>query len=249
MNRYKLILSYDGTRYHGWQHQDGLPTIAGALRAGFEKVFQMPVKLLATSRTDAGVHAIGQVVSADSELELDTATMQRVWNHALPLDISIQSIATVNTTFNLFDVHEKTYWYHIFLERPLPFYAPYGWYYAKKVSLEKLEKALQVFVGTYDFRSFSTGDERGQDTIRTIHFINLEYLEQFNAYRISIKGPKFLHHMIRRIVGASLDIASSKKLSVEFLHEVFAQKRPSQQLTNAPASGLVLYEVIFNKKI
>lgn len=246
MHRYKLILQYDGTAYHGWQMQDGLPTIAGTLAHSFEKIFQMPVILLATSRTDAGVHALGQVVSADTELELEPTTMQRVWNHALPPDISIVSISRVNRSFNLFDVEQKTYWYHFFLERPSPFLARYGWYYAKEISVEKLRETFSVFIGTRDFRSFSTGDDR-EDTVRTIHSIELEYIEQFAMYRVIVKGPKFLHHMIRRIVGACLDVASRKKLSVHFLQQVLEQRKSSSQLTNAPAQGLVLFEVIFNK--
>ena len=116
------------------------------------------------------------------------------------------------------------------------------------MSLEKLEEALQVFVGTHDFRSFSTGDARGDDTVRTINSITLTHVKKFNAYRIEIKGPKFLHHMNRRIVGASFDVASRNQLPVSYLREVLAQRNPSQNLTNAPAKGLMLYTVAFNKR-
>lgn len=243
--RYKILIAYDGTSYHGWQQQQDLPTIAGILQNSFLQVFGKAIKILGTSRTDAGVHALGQVATFDVEQFVDKSKMLYAWNNVLPPEIYIRGIEHVDSDFNVFAAQEKIYHYHFFLERPLPFSARFGWYYFKKPSLQKLEQALAVFLGTHDFRAFSTGDDRGDDTIRTINAIDLMHFKRFNMYRITVKGPKFLHHMVRRIVGASLDVASHNHLSVSYVTDTLAQRMPSSLLSVAPARGLVLYKVSY----
>lgn len=244
MARYKMVLAYDGTPYHGWQAQDGLPTVAGVLQHTFLRVFGKSIVLRAVSRTDAGVHALGQIVSFDMEPFAPAPRIMHAWNNALPGSILIKSLEEVDaTTFRLHEVHEKIYVYHFFLDRPLPFIHQYGWYYHKALCLERLQQALAVFVGTHNFRSFSTGDARGDDTIRTIDAIELTYLKRYNVYQIKVIGKKFLHHMVRRIVGASLDAAAHPEITPDFLRGVLAQEKPHPTLTNAPAHGLLLYKV------
>ncbi len=245
MQRYKLIVAYDGANYHGWQCQEGLPTVAGTLEHAFARVFNKSIKLLAASRTDAGVHALGQHASFDIEPFVDCAAMLKAWNHALPADIHIRDLQLMERTANLFEVKSKIYFYHFFLDRPLPGLSRYGWYYYKKISIDKLRDTLNQFVGTHDFRAFSTGDDRGDDTIRTIDSIQLIYFSRFKMYRVVVTGKKFLHHMIRRIVGASLDIASRPAVPVDYVGKNFAQKKPCSSLTNAPAHGLVLYKITY----
>ena len=127
----------------------------------------------------------------------------------------------------------------------MPWHAPYGWYYHRPVDLKKLHDCLQVFVGTHDFRSFSTGDDRGNDTVRTIMSAQVEAISEDSGYRIIIKGPRFLHHMIRRIVGACLHVASRDTLNVCDLEKALAQRSPLQELPNAPAHGLLLYQIVY----
>ena len=243
MTRYKALVAYDGTAYHGWQIQEGVPTVAGALEHTFMRIFNKTITLRAVSRTDAGVHALGQIATFECEPFADTARIMRAWNNALPGSIHIRSLEEVDAQFRLHAVSEKIYYYHFFLDRPLPFVSNYGWYYRKKISLEKLEQALAVFVGTHNFRSFSTGDSRGDDTIRTIDSISLTYIKRYNAYQITVVGKRFLHHMIRRIVGACFDAASQPDVTIELLRKALAHTRPCQTLTNAPAHGLLLYKV------
>ncbi|MFI5332836.1 MAG: tRNA pseudouridine(38-40) synthase TruA [Candidatus Babeliales bacterium] len=244
MTRYKTLIAYDGTPYHGWQVQEGLPTVAGVLEHTFARVFGKSISMRAVSRTDAGVHALGQIASFDCDPFADAHRIMHAWNNALPGTILIRSLQEVDKDlFRLHEVSEKIYLYHFFLERPLPWVSNYGWYYHKTVCLDRLQQALSVFVGTHNFRSFSTGDERGDDTIRTIDAINLTYLKRYNVYQIKVIGKKFLHHMVRRIVGASLDAASHPMITPQLLRDVLTQLQPHQTLTNAPAHGLVLYKV------
>src|ERR1700732_648125 len=108
MARYKMVLAYDGTPYHGWQAQEGLPTVAGVLEHTFARVFGKTISLRAVSRTDAGVHALGQIASFDTESFADGARMMHAWNNALPGSILIKSLHEVDaTTFRLHEVSEK----------------------------------------------------------------------------------------------------------------------------------------------
>lgn len=247
MRRYRVLIAYDGTDYHGWQAQPGLPTVAHALQDGFKRVFNKSIKMLAASRTDAGVHALGQCASFDSEPFIDPDTLRKAWNHVLPADIHIRDVRMVEPTFNLFEAEKKIYYYHFFLDRPLPGMSRYGWYYTKKINVDRLRSALAQFVGTHDFRAFSTGDDRGDDTIRTIDSIELTYFSRFKMYRVAVVGKKFLHHMVRRIVGGALAIASRPNVPVEYVGELLAQKKSCSSLTNAPAHGLVLYKIIYTE--
>lgn len=245
MKRYKLIIAYDGTDYHGWQVQPGLTTIAGTLQDRFYNAFQMSCQLMGASRTDAGVHALGQIAECRTAFDLEPEKLRLAWNNVLPADIVIHSLEHAEETFSLFkQVDTKIYYYHFFLERPLPFVQRYGWFYWHPVDLDKLYKALQIFVGTHDFRSFCTGNEKA-NTIRRINSASIEHFRRFNFYRIVITGPSFLRYMIRRIVGASLEIASRADLPIKTLTEALEKRDPRQLLPTAHAKGLLLYKIIY----
>ena len=241
--RYKLIVSYDGTDYAGWQSQGTGKTVAEVLLQAFKDVFKAPVSLRGVSRTDAGVHALGQVVLVKTPVDLNPDRLVFAWNNRLPNSIVILSAKQVDLEFKLqANILEKTYQYHFFIKRPTPFMARYGWYVPKPVDLNKLQAALQLFVGTHDFRSYCTGDD-WPDTIRTINSITLDFLAAEQKHRITIRGPRFLRYMIRRIVGACIQIASNSHQDIAILSKIMAQKDPEQNLLNAPAQGLTLFNV------
>lgn len=247
-NSFKLTIAYDGTDFHGWQEQDThLPTIVSTLRTSFAYAFQQELQfLVGASRTDTGVHALGQVARIKIPFQINPEQLMAVWNRVLPNSITITNIEPVDASFHpQHNVNNKTYWYHLFHQRPLPFVARYGWFYDRHIDLEKLKKALAVFVGTHDFRSFVTGDDR-DSTIRTITSIDVEWAPEFGAHRIVVQGPSFLRYMIRRIVGASVQIASSKKASVHSLEQILQSKNPRQDLLTAPAQGLILKEINYS---
>jgi len=249
MPRYKIIVAYDGTDFFGWQQQKEKPSIVDTLQKVFKQVFNHEISILGASRTDAGVHALGQVACFNTELIIEPSIMQEAWNKILPSSIVVRSLERVSDTYNPHNqVLEKTYHYYFFLERPLPFSARYGWHYYYAVDLEKLHRCLQVFVGTHDFRSFSTGDDRGDDTIRTITSAHVEKVDD-HGYRIIIKGPKFLRHMIRRIVGACLHAASRDTLETTDLEIALQQRHPEQELPNAPARGLILVHIDYDQTL
>lgn len=247
-NQYKIIVAYDGSDFFGWQAQKEVVSVAGTLQNIFERVFNKKIKLAGASRTDAGVHAMGQVAVFYTDLVIDTDKMLRGWSNILPPTIVIRSLEKVEKFNPYRNVVAKTYWYHFFLERPTPFTQRFGWHYRYSVDIEKLQESLNVFLGTHDFKAFCSDDERGDDTIRHIEKIEVQWLPEYAAYRISITGPKFLRYMIRRIVGAAIEVASRNHLGPHDIKRVLAAKNPEHLLPNAPAKGLVLYTIEYKNE-
>lgn len=244
LNFYVMVVAYDGTDYFGWQYQDGLPTIEGVLRKTFRQVFGRDLpRFLGASRTDAGVHAQGQVVRFATEIAIEPTDLLRAWNGKLPNDIVIRSIQLMGDGFHPHhNIEQKTYHYYFSTQLPLPFAHRYVWFFRYSVDIEKLNKALQVFVGTHDFTSFATeiGD---QSPIRRVDSMHVEWVQEWQAYRIVVKGPSFLRYMIRRMVGAALKVASSSSMGVSVLQQALAEKNPHQELPSAAARGLCLHEI------
>lgn len=244
--RYRIVVAYDGTVYQGWQRQPDVITVVFVLEKAFARVFGHTINILGASRTDAGVHACGQVASFTIPAYIPPEKIKFAWNNVLPDDVVIRQVDEAPLSFSpMHDVQSKTYLYHFFIARPLPFIGRYGWHVHRPVDLEKLQEVFKVFIGTHDFRSFCTGYDM-PDTIRTIHSIELEYVPVMQAYRIIFKGPGFLRYMIRRIVGACLTIASKQELSAQDAKAVLLAKNPEHTLCNAPAKGLVLYAIKYN---
>ncbi|MGC2310278.1 MAG: tRNA pseudouridine(38-40) synthase TruA [Candidatus Babeliaceae bacterium] len=248
MGYYKILIAYDGFDYHGWQVQPEHLTIAGILQERFKAVFQKDIILVGASRTDAGVHALGQVAIFSTDFDCSPEQLKDAWNRKLPPSILIRSLERADPQFHSQkNVNYKIYWYHVFLEQPLPFYARYGTWIKKPLNIEKLRIALAIFIGTHDFRSFCTGYER-ENTVRTLYSIKLKYIVAYKVYRIEIKGNSFLRYMIRRIVGACLEIASSSERDIQELVDALRARDPLQLLPTAPAQGLMLRKIVYHQK-
>jgi tRNA pseudouridine38-40 synthase len=245
MIRYKVLIAYDGTDFAGWQVQPDHPSIAQTMQDSFARVFDKKISLVGASRTDAGVHALGQVAKFETNLGVDPQILQWAWNNALPPSIVIRTLELVPPQFHPFyNILDKTYFYHFFLERPLPFIQRYGWYYWYKVDLQKLQEVLQLFIGTHNFRAFSTGEPIGGDPLCTVDAITLEQFKRFGVFRISMHGQRFLRHMVRRLVGAALSAATEKNdVSLSDVLEVMMAQNPNHTLPSAPAHGLLLHTI------
>lgn len=247
MKTYKMIVAYDGTDYFGWQIQPIAKTVSSALQSTFTRIFNHPVTLFGASRTDTGVHALGQVVRVRTPLTVSPQDILRAWNKSLPRDILIRSLEPVDDDFNpCFHVYEKTYWYTLFLKPPLPFVARYGWLYPfiNQVDFVKLEKILKLYLGTHDFASFCK-QEDGKSTIRTINSIQIKKIARWNTAHITIKGPSFLRFQIRRMIGYALDIAQQSTKSIDYVKAMIDNPNPQQTLIKAEGSGLCLRKVVY----
>jgi tRNA pseudouridine38-40 synthase len=242
---YKIIVSYDGTDYAGWQYQPDEVSITNVLQDTFVDVFGKQIKITGASRTDAGVHALGQVASFQTDLRITSEQLLHAWNNRLPQDVVVKSATRMPDVFRpMAHVLQKTYWYHVFPERPSPFVARYGYHLRYPFDPKKLQEGLQIFVGKHDFRAFTSDDVR-ENTVRTIDAIKVQYLKQFNMYRVEFKATGFLRYMIRRIVGAALEVASRPSLNIDLLNEILAARNPEHTLPNAPAKGLLLYKITY----
>ena len=249
MNRYKIVVAYDGTDFYGWQVQPSVVTIASVLQKSFYRLFSREIVITGASRTDAGVHALGQVATFVTDLNIDTEQIRVAWNNGLPDSILIRSLERVDSKFHIFsDVLNKTYYYHLFYKHPLPFAVRYGWYwkFIDDVDFDIFYRAMKCFVGEHDFRSFCK-NEKDKPTVRVIDAISMKKFDRFSAFRIELKGKGFLRYQIRRMLGAALDVAKSKRLSVDFIKEQLKNPCDQQQFTRAEGRGLCLRKIVYKK--
>lgn len=245
MKWYKVIVSYDGTDYFGWQVQKNLPTIAQAMQDTFYAVFKSRIVLRGASRTDAGVHALGHVAFFSTDLMCSARNMQFAWGNALPNSIVITDLYEVDPIVHPHAyVQSKTYWYHFFETQPLPFVDRYGWHITKKIDMKKLRAALELFVGTHDFSAFCARDVQGS-TVRTIDSIEVQWVPEYTAWRIVITGKSFLRYMIRRIVAAALEVATNQDVPLAYISEMLVQKKQKREGLCAPAKGLFLQKIVY----
>jgi tRNA pseudouridine38-40 synthase len=248
MNSYKLIISYDGTDYHGWQWQENAITVDSVIRKTFLRAFkQEDMHIVGSSRTDAGVHAQGQVIRLGTRMDIDPQKLMYVLNNSLPDDIVITDCSRVDAESRFHPQHDilrKVYAYRFYLKRPSPMLQRYGCFIDYPIDTHKLVQALTVFVGTYDFRAFSKELEE-KNTTRTIESITVTSCEKTGAHTITVTGKSFLRHMIRRIVGAAFEIARRPDRSCQELKQLLIVPGLIKNLPTAPAKGLCLESITY----
>ncbi len=252
MKKYKAIIAYDGTDFFGWQIQPTAPTVTASLQETFNKVFKQSITVVGASRTDTGVHALGQVAKFSTDLALSPEAIKKAWNNRLPKSIVIKELTLTDENFHpCQNVAQKTYDFHLFLRRPLPFFARFGLLYdfIDQVDFEKFSRALALYEGEHDFASFCKIEDEDKSTIRTIDRITMAKYPNIHALRITIKGKSFLRFQIRRMIGYALDVARRKDLSVAYIQEIRDNPTPQQKLLKADGCGLCLRKVIYNENI
>ena len=212
---YKLTFMYDGGRYQGWQKQQGRLTIEGTMESVLEKILGVsPIKLIASGRTDAGVHAYGQVanfqVSDRYKIE-NIGEFQERLNRNLPEDIRVYCMEEVSKDFHSrFDAVEKVYCYKIDnRERPGVFTRRYTYSFPQKLDLGEMNRAISYLLGERDFRAFSSEKRKDKDTVRILKDIVIQ--EKDSLVYIYFRGNGFLYHMVRILTGTLLEIGTGKK--------------------------------------
>ena len=209
MRRIKIQISYDGTDYHGWQVQPGLPTIQGILEQVFGEIEGQAVQVAGSGRTDAGVHALAQVAALTMENPIPLLNLQRAANRLLPHDIRVTRVEEAPLDFHpRFQAKAKTYDYLIFRGEICP---PFEWrhvyHHPFPLELEEMMRLAPLLEGEHDFTAFAATDDRdelGASKVRTI-FIS-ELFQEGEYLRYSVTGSGFLKHMVRNIVGVLLEI-------------------------------------------
>ena len=240
MHNYKLVISYDGTDYHGWQRQPDKKTIQGLLEETLARIVQKKVNIIGAGRTDAGVHALGQVASFKAEIGLKDEELHRALNSMLPGDIRIISLEKVNREFHARKMAlSKTYVYRIFNSQLIPpFLHRYALYWPYPLDVKAMARAASLFEREADFSSFSSN--RTLNPVRKITFSQIAKRKQEIVYTVKASG--FLRYMVRTIVGTLLEIGKGK-LAPEDIEEMFREKKRTPASPTAPAKGLFLLEV------
>src|SRR5215510_1275285 len=174
--KYRITLAYDGRDYFGWQTQLDRPTIQGVLNGALEKFEGAPVTTHAAGRTDAGVHAVGQVVSFKLSREWEGTDLRRALNGNLPMDIRVVDASMVDEEFHArFDARSKIYRYQIYLGEVMdPFLVRYAWHYPYSLDVERLAKESEALLGSHDFTAFTVADCETKSFTRTIKEITIE---------------------------------------------------------------------------
>ena len=244
MKNVRLLIEYDGTNYSGWQKQDDVPSIQEEIEKAIQKVTGEEVNLVASGRTDKGVHALGQVANFYTESNIPGDRFRASLNTKLPLDIQIRESEEVDMDFHSrFSASKKRYRYLIYNNRiARPVYRNLSFHVRKPMDIDKLKEASQVFVGTHDFESFMARKSVVDTTERTIYSIDV--VENGEFIEVIIVGKSFLRHMIRIMIGTLVDVSLGKK-DIEDINSILEGKNRSLAGVTAPAQGLFLEKVYY----
>jgi len=239
---FKLVLEYDGTSYHGWQVQPNLPTIQGTLEGVISQVSQHKASVTGAGRTDAGVHAMGQVAHFAATARLTAEEWLRALNGLLPPDIAVLSVEDIPDTFHArYSAKSKLYRYRIFarvnrsaLSRSKILHYPYP------LDLDAMEAACRPLVGTHDFTSFQGSQTDNENPVCTITKLTVDRFGDEVIFEA--EANRFLKQMVRNIVGTLLEVGRGKMQAGEIAGILAARDRTKAGPT-APAHGLYLVKV------
>lgn len=249
MHNIKLTLAYDGTDFHGWQIQPGQPTIQGVLTEVVRKLTQEKLTLHGAGRTDAGVHALGQVAHFKTHSELTPAQFQRAFNALLPPTIRVVAAEEVGPDFHArWQALAKTYHYRVFRGPVLP---PTEWryvlHYPYPLDVPAMCEAARVFEGEHDFTSFaassgSEDDDRERTAVRMVYRAELVPSESGEMLTFRVRGRSFLRYMVRKMMGTLLEVGRGKLTSAD-IAGLFELRDRSRSGPTVPPQGLWMVSV------
>lgn len=245
MKNIKIILQYEGTRYQGWQKQESSSnTIQGKIEAILQKMTEQPVQLFASGRTDAGVHALGQVANFIIDTDLSEQQIMDYLNQYLPEDIAVVSIEEVEKRFHSrLHAKKKTYQYRVRnASIPDVFTRRYVYQIPEPLDLESMVLAAKSLCGKHDFKAFTSTKKGKKSTIRTIETITIKRVEDEIVF--SYTGDGFLYHMVRIVTGTLLEIGKGNKTPEE-ISVILESGLREQAGPLVPALGLTLMHVSY----
>lgn len=245
MKRIKLTVAYDGTHYNGWQVQPNGVTIEGMLNKAIAELTNETVAVIGASRTDSGVHALGNVAVFDTNTRIPPEKLCYALNQRLPADIVVQHSCEVPLHFHPRRCESrKTYVYKI-LNRafPLPLSRHDCYFTYRKLDVEKMRQAAAYLVGTHDFKSFCSVHSQAETTVRTIYHLAVE--KEQDVITIEVTGSGFLYNMVRILAGTLLQVGMGER-SPQQMQEILNAKDRSAAGATAPAHGLTMIGITFN---
>ncbi len=240
MPNYKIKIQYDGTDFHGWQIQKDRITIQGEISRVLKIITGSKVRVTGSGRTDAGVHALGQVANFVTKLNIEAESMLKALNSLLPPTIRIIESEIVSDSFNaMFNCIEKTYRYTIYQGRIIsPFLYRYALHYPYKLDFEKMEQAAEKLKGERDFSAF-TVKSSAKNHVKNLKEIRFERKGELTD--IYFTGNGFLRYMVRTLVGTLIEVGNGK-IKVEEINEIIESKDRSKAGPTSPPQGLFLIE-------
>lgn len=243
---YKLVICYDGTDFHGWQRQNQLRTVQGVIEETLKKLTGQDIKIVGAGRTDAGVHAQGQVAHFRARLSMKEADLGQALNALLPWDVKLVSLRRMPADFHARrSAFSKLYEYHILNSRRVsPFLFRYVLPWPYPLNLSKMQAAARLFVREADFSAFTPHPP--PNPVRSVYFSEVKKKGSMVIYRIEANG--FLRYMVRMIVGTLLEVGRDR-LTLEEVEEWLGGKKPCRAMAVAPAKGLCLKRVIYEPKL
>lgn len=243
MRNFKVTLQYEGTRYQGWQKQESTDnTIQGKLEALLSRMAGSKVEIQGSGRTDAGVHAAGQVANFHLDTDQSPSQIMDYMNFYLPEDIAVISIEEVPERFHSrLNAKGKTYLYRV-INSPVPhiFDRKYAWTVEEKLDVDAMRKAAAFLEGTHDYKAFTSLKKSKKSTIRTVECILIECVD--DEIRFTFRGDGFLYHMVRIMMGTLIEVGLHKKKPEE-ITGIFEKGLRENAGELVPAKGLTLLEV------
>lgn len=243
MRNFKIILQYEGTRYQGWQKQESTEnTIQGKMERLLSRIAGRTVEIQASGRTDAGVHAYGQVANFHMDTQLSAAELMNQINQYLPEDIGVISIEEMPERFHSrLNAKGKTYCYRVLnSEIPHVFDRKFVYVYPDRLDVEAMRRAASYLTGTHNFKAFTSAKKSKKSTVRTID--SIEIIPMGEEIRFVFSGNGFLFHMVRILMGTLLEVGIGKRIPEE-MTEILNSKKRENAGALVPACGLALMEV------
>lgn len=245
MAHYKVILAYDGTEFQGFQRQPEVRTVQASFEDGLRSLGWQGNSILAAGRTDAGVHASGQVVAFALEWKHSLRDLANALNANLPVDISARAVEIVEDSFHpRFSAEARRYQYRLFCDQVRqPLRERYAWRVWPPVSIEVMYQAASSLIGTYDFSAFGTSPRPGGSTERQIYAAS--WWNGEDEFIFEIIGNSFLYHMVRCLVYFQVEVGQAKREPDE-IEDLLKNNSKERVQGLAPASGLMLTEVNYH---
>ena len=242
--RVKCIVSYDGSRFHGFQVQNRERTIQGEIQKAIKKINEVETVIHASGRTDAKVHAVHQVFHFDTEKTLPEMQWKRAINHFLPNDIYILDAQYVDENFHSrYSALKKEYRYLLSTKEYDPFQTNYIYQYGRSLDIDLMRDAAKIFIGEHNFASFCSYDQYG-NTIRELY--ELSITNEKGIIKFILVGNGFRLYMVRHIVGGLIQVGA-KRVTKERLQELLDSKGEQKCLFKAKPQGLYLHEVFYDE--
>lgn len=244
MKRIMLTVAYDGTNYHGWQIQSNVPTIESVLNETLSALFQEEIRVIGASRTDTGVHALGNIAVFDTQARMPAEKISYALNQRLPEDIRIQSSIEVPRDFHPRRQNSrKTYEYKIWNSRfPMPVYRLYTHFTYVPLDIALMQEAAAHLKGEHDFKSFCSVNTAAETTVRTIYDLTVEKVGELIT--IQVTGSGFLYNMVRIIAGTLME-AGRGNLAPGQMTDILNACDRTKAGPTAPACGLTLVRYEF----